>query len=278
MAYDDDGIEIGPGQRVFGVSALALGVLGLRNMDFATLWQPVPETIPYHGPIAIAAALLFLLGGAGLQSRRTARMAAIVLAVLYGIFTALWARRILAFPQIFATWGGTAEQLALLAGSLGIIVRSSRIEEASKLLILRTLAALFGLCAVAFGFNHFFNMGITASMVPAWIPPGGWFWALATGLAHVAAGIAIMSGLGARLAARLLTLMFASFGILIWLPRMISAPSDPVTWTGNSVNLSLIGAAWIIAEIVAALPARAAFARASDPGRGGNPRTRNGAP
>ena len=238
------------GRRIFGAAAIALGVLGFYYRDFATIWQPVPSEMPGYKAAALLTAFLFLPAGVALQWRPASRYGAAITGILYAIFTALWLRRVIGYPQIFATWGGTAEELALLAASAAIFVRSSSLREETRAEAPASVRKNFGLCAIAFGLNHFFNMTMTASMVPGWIPPGQWYWALATGLGHLLAGLAIFTGYLARPASRLLTLMFIIFGLLIWFPKMMTDPSLPITWTGNAVNLALIGAAWVVAEIV----------------------------
>lgn len=85
-------------------------------------------------------------------------------------------------------------------------------------------------------------------MVPKWIPPGALFWAYATGAAHVAAGLAILSGIQARLAARLLTAMFVVFAVLVHAPLVIADPGSHLNWVMNAMNLALTGAAWVVAD------------------------------
>jgi len=58
-------------------------------------------------------------------------------------------------------------------------------------------------------------MNLTSPLVPKWLPPTQEFWAYATGFGHIAAGVAILTGVQARLAAILLTAMFASFTPLV---------------------------------------------------------------
>src|SRR5207245_1858360 len=107
---------------------------------------------------------------------------------------------------------------------------------------------VFGLCAISFGLTHFEAMKQTAEMVPGWIPGSGNLWAVITGVADVLAGVALVAGIGATLAARMLTLMFGSFGVLIWIPILAGSPTEHQPWAGNGVNLSLIAAAWVIAD------------------------------
>jgi len=91
-------------------------------------------------------------------------------------------------------------------------------------------------------------MNLTAPLVPKWLPPSQDFWAYATGVAHIAAGLAILSGVRARLAAILLTVMFASFTFLVHLPMLVAKPDSYWIWSENLLNIALIGAAWVMAD------------------------------
>jgi hypothetical protein len=71
-------------------------------------------------------------------------------------------------------------------------------------------------------------------------------------LAAIAAGLAFISGVHALLAARLLTLMYVIFHIFVHLPILMAGHTILFNWEENAVNLALIGAAWIIADSLAA--------------------------
>lgn len=248
------------GRRVFGAAAIWLGVVGLIFDDFAAVWQPVPDGLPGRGLLAYAAALILLAAGAAMQWRRTAKWAAIALAVLYGVFALLWARRIIGFPQLFAVWSGTAEQLALVVGAATAWACLSNSPWSGRTAQIARL--VFGLCCLAFGTAHIIYVKETSALVPAWIPPGTAAWAYITGGCHILGGLALISGVQALLAARLLTAMFAGFGLLVWLPQLIAKPHDHMTWCGNGINLALVGAAWIIADAIARFGTRLQFGRA----------------
>ena len=94
-------------------------------------------------------------------------------------------------------------------------------------------------------------MNLTVPLVPRWLPPTQEFWAYATGVGHVAAGVAILTGVQARLAAILLTAMFVSFTPLVHVPMLLADPSSLMNWTENAVNLALIGSAWVVADSLA---------------------------
>ena len=94
-------------------------------------------------------------------------------------------------------------------------------------------------------------MNLTAPLVPRWLPPTQEFWGYATGVGHIAAGIAILTGVQARLAAILLTAMYASFTLLVHGPMLVADHSSRLIWSENALNIALIGVAWVVADSLA---------------------------
>jgi uncharacterized membrane protein YphA (DoxX/SURF4 family) len=133
---------------------------------------------------------------------------------------------------------------------------SSRNAPRASAQLSRVALICMGVCLLMFGLAHFLYLGFTASMVPPWVPGGQTFWAVLTGAAHLAAGIALLSGIKARLAANLLTVMFASFSVLVHLPSVIADPHSHLNWVMNAINLALTGAAWAIATALAQINTR----------------------
>jgi uncharacterized membrane protein YphA (DoxX/SURF4 family) len=91
-------------------------------------------------------------------------------------------------------------------------------------------------------------MNLTAPLVPKWLPPTQQFWAYATGVGFMAAGVAILTNVQARLAAILLTAMLASFTVLVHVPMLMAEPSSHWIWAENALNLAVIGVAWVVAD------------------------------
>lgn len=247
----------GLGGRVYGLGAVALGLVGLVWGDFATVWQPVQAGLPYRAALAYVAAVCLLSAGLAIQWRRSAPAGLLVLAILYFIFALLWLPRVVGYPHIFATWGGFLEQMALVAGAAVVYASSLPADSARAIRTSRIGRLSFGVCALSFGLGHFFAIPETAGMVPKWVPPGQQFWAVATGVAHLLAGIAILSGVLAVLASRLLTVMLITFGALVWAPSLFARPQVHMVWAGNAINLTLIGAAWAVADSIAGRRKRA---------------------
>jgi uncharacterized membrane protein YphA (DoxX/SURF4 family) len=71
------------------------------------------------------------------------------------------------------------------------------------------------------------------------------------GVCHLLAGIAIVTGIQAVLASRLLTAMILTFGALVWAPSLVVHPTTHLFWSGNAINLAFAGAAWIVADAIA---------------------------
>jgi len=94
-------------------------------------------------------------------------------------------------------------------------------------------------------------MKLTAPLVPKWLPPTQEFWGYATGVAFIAAGVAILTGVQARLAAILLTAMVASFTGFVHLPLLLATPSSHWIWSENALNLAVTGVAWVVADSLA---------------------------
>ena len=97
-------------------------------------------------------------------------------------------------------------------GALALFAAGRGAMRLKLSLVARLLA---GVSALVFGLAHFNYIDFTATFVPAWIPPTQVFWAWATGAGHFAAGLALVSGIQARLAATLHAAMMGSFVVLV---------------------------------------------------------------
>ena len=242
----------GFGWRALGLGVIALGAVALAWGDFDP-GQPVPKAFPDRVALAYAAAAFMILAGAALAWRRTAAWGAGALAAYYGlVVVALMNGRVaLTHPTTYVAWSSGAEQLAIAAGALIVYAQSARIDPALAARLTRVGQLAFGVCALVFGGAHFVYLSFTIPFVPKWLPPGQAFWAYATGVCHIAAGIAILTGMRARLAAVLLTIMFAAFTPLVHLPMLLADPASRTNWSENALNLALTAAAWVVADSLA---------------------------
>jgi uncharacterized membrane protein YphA (DoxX/SURF4 family) len=240
------------GAHIYGLGAVVLGLTGLFWGDFAVVWQP--DAAPGQSALGYAVPILPLLAGLAMQWQRSVYPSALVLVGLYALAEIfLDVPRGLAHPAVFVAWYGVFEHLALAAAAVVICAYSAPLEPPTLERLSKISRLVFGLCLIYFGLAHHFYLANTISMVPAWLPPGQTFWAYATGAGHVAAGIALISGICARPATMLLTAMFIIFAILVHAPRIVSDPHTHMNWAENAVNFALIGSAWVIAASIPAV-------------------------
>jgi len=240
------------GWHVFGIGVMALGVVGLMLGEFHP-GQPVPKDFPDRALLAYAAAAFMLVAGAAVAWRRTVVPGSLAITAYFALVVDLLmnGRVLLLHYAEFLPYESLAIQLAITAGGLIVYARYAKIDAALAERLTRLGQGVFGLCALVFGAAHFVYMNYTAPIVPKWLPPSQVFWAYATGIGHIAAGVAILTGVQARLAATLLTAMFASFTPLVHVPMLLADPSNHYIWNENAVNIALIGAAWVVMDSLA---------------------------
>jgi hypothetical protein len=230
------------GRHVFGVAALAFGLITLA-------WH---EYNGWHlaGYIVYPAAAAQIFGGAAIQFPRTAKMGAAVLGAVYLVFALQCVPGIIAKPQIYISWGNFFEQFSLVTGAAIVYARSS--SAWSRETLNRIGRILLGICVASFTLEQAFYLGLTASLVPKWIPPSQMFWAVATTVLFALAAVALLANRLALLATRLLTMMLVLFGLLVWVPLLLSDPRSHTNWSETVETFAIAGAAWILADLLGA--------------------------
>ena len=78
------------------------------------------------------------------------------------------------------------------------------------------------------------------------------FWAVTTTVLFGLAAVALLTNRMATLAARLLTAMLVTFGLLVWVPLLLSGPHDHANWGETAETFAIAGAAWILADLLGA--------------------------
>ena len=71
------------------------------------------------------------------------------------------------------------------------------------------------------------------------------FWAVTTTVLFAFAAVALLTNCMALLATRLLTMMLVIFGLLVWVPLLVSGPHNPTNWSETAETFAIAGAAWI---------------------------------
>jgi uncharacterized membrane protein YphA (DoxX/SURF4 family) len=242
------------GRRVYGLGAIVVGLTLLVLGKLAAIGQALPAGTPGQHVLVYASAGLLILAGLAINLRRTEAIGALALAGFFGLWVlTLILPHALAHPMVWVSWEDVAERTAAALGGVLAYAQTSADQplgagETRGGAIARIARPVFGVCLVVFGISEFVYSKFTASMVPAWLPPSQLVWTYVTGAAQIAAGLAIVSGLRARLAAIALTAMYLVFQLIVHLPRVIAYPSKPMSWSENGINIVLAGAAWALAD------------------------------
>ncbi len=245
-----------PALTLFSAGLIGLGVLALMYGDFALVWQPVPDWVPARHAIAYASGVLMLLVGIGLLFRATMAWSARVLFPYLILWALLKVPAIIVAPQIEGVWLGLGELTMLLAGGWMLFCRLVPVSKDSPLAFLagergvRMARMLFGISVVPVGLSHLVYAHVTRDFVPAWLPYRiGW--AYLTGVGQIAAGLGVLFGVLAWLAARAEAAMVTLFTLLVWLPAIFAAPKERMPWTGFFISWVIGAAAWMVAQNVA---------------------------
>ena len=229
------------GRHVFGAAALALGLITLASHDYNDF--RLPRYIVY----VASAAQIF--GGAAIQFRRIAKTGAVVLSAVYLVFALMCVPRIISTPRIYNSWGNFFEQFSLVTGAALVYAHWS--SAWSRETINRIGCILLGLCAASFALEQAFYLNATAHLVPKWLPPSQMFWAVTTTFLFALAAAALLANRMALLATRLLTLMLVIFGLIVWVPLLLSDPRNLTNWSETAETFAIAGATWILADLLA---------------------------
>jgi uncharacterized membrane protein len=252
------------GRALFGISFVAFGVQYFIYGRFegglppAPPWTPgAPATAYVLGALLIAAGAT-IAGSAGIIAAVSkARLLATLLGILLFVCALLM---FIATPSAIIHDGGARtralEPLALagaawvLAGSLQPQPPNTRSLGLSADQLTTLGRFVFGACMIVFGAQHFMYAQFIATLVPAWLP---WhiFWTYFFGVAFIAAGISIVTGIQARLAAILLGLMFLLWVVVLHAPRVAASPHNGDEWSSLFVAMAMCGSCFIIAAAAA---------------------------
>jgi len=237
----------------FAVTMIGLGTVGLLRPDFAPIWNPVPAAVPARELFLYLGALISLTCGIGLLVQRVAIVAARLLLATLLLWMLLF--RLPNFfhaPAFEACWS-VFPLAVMLAAAWVLYVRfpagwdSKHLSFISGNNGLRIARVLYGLSLIFFGTAHFIDLKDTVSLIPNWLP-GHLFWAYFTGCAFVAAGIAVLIGFHAGLAAALAALQISLFLLLVWIPIVAAGSKGSFQWSETILNAALAAGACVIAD------------------------------
>jgi uncharacterized membrane protein len=245
------------GRFLFAIAIMVFGILNVICAHFQQAMLQVIPWLPGNQFLAYFSGIALLAAGLSIAANFRARLAAILLGILFLLCVLLLQiSRVAASPLNVGIRTCAFETLAMcgtaltLAGTLPAEGRHSRGLESIVKRLIASGRFLFAISAVVFGIDHFLVLFLIVSLVPRWIPGGGLFWAYFTGIAFIAAGVCIATKWLARWAGALLGTMFLLWFLLLHAPRILTFPRshDPNEWSSAFIALGLAGGSWICAR------------------------------
>lgn len=248
------------GHGFFAAVLIAAGIVFLIKGNFGVTGDGMPMDMLAHDALAYLYIAISLACGIGLFWRNTAPYAAGALLV----YELLW-MLVFKVPGIvlaplsglpYESWGETA---VVVAGAWVLYAWFANAPDrkypgfASGNNGVRVARVFYGLAMLAFGQAHFVYLNLTAPLVPGWLP---WHaaWAYFFGATYLAAGIAVLIGVYARLAAALSAIQMGLFTLLVWLPVMLGGHADAGQWGEFMGSLSFTAGGWVVADSYRRLP------------------------
>jgi hypothetical protein len=212
-------------RSIFGLAAVLAGAVVLLSHE-AALWERV-------------LAIVQIGAGATFAYSQAARWAAAVLGALFLVYSFQVLALIIGAPAVFGNYEELALRFSIVCGA----------AAAYSAALARPVRLGLGLCTVIFALAQIVYLRYTASLVPLWLPPGQMFWTNLSTAAFALAAIALLVNRQAQLAAYLMALMIALFGLLVWVPLIVVHPHVLSNWSEIAENFLVMCAAWIVGQI-----------------------------
>ena len=244
---------IKPGQIIFAVGIIGLGILCFISKDFIVGRPPAASwaaAIPGKVTWSYFAGSLFIIAGLALILNIIPRVAALTVAIMILVFSFL-ARH----QYEMSDWLNAYKALALSGGAF-IIAASFPIKQTGGSgtnnlnFKLEFAGCIFlSLFLILCGISHLKFYDFVVNFIPAYIPAHS-FWTYFTAIALLAGGIGLILKKTDRWAALFSGLMIAGWFVLLHVPRFIANPNDPSDRMGLFESFTFVGIFFALAGIL----------------------------
>ena len=228
------------GSVLFAIGMVASGVLTIVHRAFYSPWEPVPGFAKDQVWLALLSGALMAVFGLGLLLKQSFDLSIRVLFwFLLAFLIVMKTPPLLGEWQVELHWLDYGQIATLVAGALALAAPTDRQVRSARYLL--------GAALIPIGLSHFFYLKIATPMVPA-ILPYREGWVIFTGIAHIAAGLGLLTGVYAWLAAFMEASMLTAFGVLVWLGPLIGKPGDFNLWVEFIVTIAVANGVYAVAS------------------------------
>jgi len=251
--------------------ALPMVIFGVEHFLFAGIVVTImPPWIPWHFFWAYFVGIALIAAGVAIILKREAWLAGFLLGTMILAFVVLIHSRLLAqwpgdafaMNPIFGPHPGRLHNACKDLGLSGAAflfagTQSEAWQVSGKDKVFTVGRVFFAIAVAALGVLHFvypaFAPGVQPMSAAVKFPlPGQPAWSYLTGVAFLAAGIAIFMNSKVRLAATLLGILILLFGLIVWVPWLAAHP-EAIAGGNYLKDMGLAGGALLLAG---ALPKR----------------------
>jgi uncharacterized membrane protein len=243
MAKASSAPVVSTGRILFALAMIAFGVQYAIFGHLRGGLPLCPNWLRYNAAIAYAMAVILIAAGLALLAAWRTAAVSLALGLLLLFTSVLYLQRL---EFVLHDGDGRTVFLECLAiASTALVLHGLSIGKGAKLTLMPG-RILFAFTMIVFGAQHFMYTRFISYLVPVWIPEHV-FWVIVTGIALIAAGVAIATTIADKIAGFCLFAMFLIWLVTLHAPRILHALHSGDEWSSGFVVLALCGSSLLIA-------------------------------
>jgi uncharacterized membrane protein len=230
---------------------IAFGVQHILMDDFIAGRAPAwPESFPGQMVWAYGTGLIIIMTGLAVIVDKKARLALLTTGLLILVWAGLRnVYQLILNPEYGGLLTNLFKSLSIGGGAFIVADTFQKREFAADAFIqkMATVGVYFvGAFLLVGGIQHFIFVDFVKFLIPTWIP-GSTFWAYFAGVALIASGLGILTGIKRPLAALLSGIMIFIWVLVLHIPRAIENQNQN-EWTAVFEALAVSGILLLISE------------------------------